>query len=72
MKSNILALKNAIAIAGAQTTLAKAINCNQQNISLWLKTGKISPHKVIAIEQATGVSRTELRPDIYPPEDKAA
>jgi len=72
MKSNITALKKAIEIAGAQTHLAKAIGCNQQNISLWLKTGKISPSKVIAIEKVTGVSRHTLRPDIYPPEDKAA
>ena len=70
MNSKNLALEKAIKIAGAQTKLSKAIGSSQQNISYWLRTGKVAPDKVILIERVTGVSRHELRPDIYPPEDE--
>ncbi|WP_024590515.1 MULTISPECIES: YdaS family helix-turn-helix protein [unclassified Pseudoalteromonas] len=69
MNSNYPALEKAIKIAGAQTKLSKAINSSQQNISYWLRTGKVAPDKVILIEKVTGVSRYELRPDIYPLEE---
>tara|TARA_B100000586_G_C19912435_1_gene343752 strand:- start:454 stop:678 length:225 start_codon:yes stop_codon:yes gene_type:complete len=69
MNSKNLALEKAIKIAGAQTKLSQAIGSSQQNISYWLRTGKVAPDKVILIERVTGVSRHELRPDIYPPED---
>ncbi|WP_194442373.1 YdaS family helix-turn-helix protein [Pseudoalteromonas simplex] len=64
-----LGLQKAISTIGGQVKLAKAINTSQQNISNWLRTGNIAPNKVILIERVTGVSRHELRPDIYPPED---
>jgi DNA-binding transcriptional regulator YdaS (Cro superfamily) len=63
------ALQKAIATLGGQVKLANAINTSQQNISNWLRTGKVAPDKVILIERVTGVSRHELRPDIYPPDD---
>jgi len=68
MNNQTNALKKAISIAGDQTKLSKAINSSQQNISYWLKTGKVAADKVIPIEKATGVSRYELRPDIFPKE----
>lgn len=62
-------LQKAIATLGGQVKLADAINTSQQNVSNWLRTGKVAPDKVILIEKATGVSRYELRPDIYPSEE---
>lgn len=64
-----LALQKAIATLGGQVKLADAIQTSQQNVSNWLRTGKVAPDKVILIEKVTGVSRHELRPDIYPPEE---
>ncbi|WP_299262935.1 YdaS family helix-turn-helix protein [uncultured Psychrosphaera sp.] len=64
MKNN--ALKKAINIFGDQTSLSKAIGCSQQNISYWLKTGKVAADKVIPLERATGIPRYEFRPDIFP------
>lgn len=69
MNSNYPALRNAIATLGGQVKLADAIQTSQQNVSNWLRTGKVAPDKVILIEKVTGVSRHELRPDIYPPEE---
>jgi len=63
-------LRKAIAKSGGQVKLASAINTSQQNISNWLKSGKVAADKVIPIERETGVSRHELRPDIFPPEDE--
>ncbi|KTF10373.1 transcriptional regulator [Pseudoalteromonas sp. H103] len=63
------ALQKAIATLGGQVKLADAIQTSQQNVSNWLRTGKVAPDKVIIIEKVTGVSRHELRPDIYPPEE---
>ncbi|MBB1452350.1 helix-turn-helix domain-containing protein [Pseudoalteromonas sp. SG43-1] len=63
------ALQKAIATLGGQVKLADAIQTSQQNVSNWLRTGKVAPDKVILIEKVTGVSRYELRPDIYPPEE---
>ncbi len=68
MKSKYPALVRAIKIVGTQSKLSKCINSSQQNISYWLRSGKVAADKVILIEQATGVSRSDLRPDIYPPD----
>ena len=65
------ALQKAISTMGGQVKLAEAIDTSQQNISNWLRTGKVAPNKVIKIEKVTGVSRHELRPDIYPPDQVA-
>jgi DNA-binding transcriptional regulator YdaS (Cro superfamily) len=56
------ALKKAIAAAGSTKALAKALGISVQAIYQW----EITPIKqVVAIERATGVSRKELRPDIF-------
>jgi len=71
MNSNYPALAQAIATFGGQVKLADAIQTSQQNVSNWLRTGKVAPDKVILIEKVSGVSRHELRPDIYPPDQVA-
>lgn len=67
------ALQRAIEISGGQSALARAIGVKQGHIYYWLKTGKVSAERVLAIESATDgqVSRSELRPDLYPPEEHA-
>lgn len=61
------ALQQAIDAAGSQTDLAKAIGKTQGHVASWLRRGRAAPDSVIAIEKATGVSRHELRPDIFGP-----
>lgn len=66
---NASALKNAITAAGGTTALARAVGVAPPTIHVWLRsTGRIPAERVIAVEAATGISRHELRPDIYPVE----
>lgn len=62
-------LEIAIHRAGSQTALARLIGAKQQNVWDWVNknNNKASPSYVLAIEDATGVSRHDLRPDIFGP-----
>lgn len=64
------ALKRAIAAAGGQVALAKILGLKSQgSISNWIhRNERVPAEHVLAIERATGVSRHDLRPDIYPRE----
>jgi DNA-binding transcriptional regulator YdaS (Cro superfamily) len=67
-------IEEAVRIAGGQTALANALrvkhpNIRQQHVWKWLRAKRVSAEVVLAIEAATGVSRHELRPDIYPATD---
>lgn len=61
-------LQKAIDLAGSQTALARAIGKKQQHVEYWLRVDKVPGEYVLSIERATGVSRHELRPDLYPHE----
>jgi DNA-binding transcriptional regulator YdaS (Cro superfamily) len=62
------ALERACGKAGGQSSLAQKIGVRQSTLWHWLKRSKrgVPGEYVIPIEAATGVSRYELRPDIYP------
>lgn len=67
------ALGRAIAAAGGQAALARAVGVAQPTIHDWLnRNGRVPAERVLAVEEASGVSRHELRPDIYPPEKARA
>ena len=74
------ALIRAIEVAGSQKELADRISSvdlpiGQSGISNWIQRLKRVPaERVLAVEQAVDgkVSRYELRPDIYPREERAA
>jgi len=60
-------LQLAVKAAGGQTALAREIGVTQKHIWNWLnRDEKVPAEHVLAIEEATGVSRHHLRPDIYP------
>lgn len=72
------ALKAAIEKTGnSQAELARRISTEerpikQQHIWNWLNRDKKVPAEIVlSIERETGVSRHELRPDIYPQEQAA-
>lgn len=60
-------LDRAIDAVGGVAELARRIGISQPSVSNW---SKVPPQRVIAVEAATGVSRNELRPDLY--SDQAA
>jgi DNA-binding transcriptional regulator YdaS (Cro superfamily) len=66
------ALRQAIQIAGSQQLLAEKVGVTQTAVSNWVNRAKRCPaERVLQIERVTGVSRHELRPDIYPQEGAA-
>ena len=50
---------------------AQAIGVSEQRLQKWRRT-KIPAELVLNIEARTGVSRHELRPDLYPRDEAAA
>lgn len=57
----------AVTRAGSQSDLARICGCTPGNINqLLLKKRPLPSEYVLAVEAATGVSRHDLRPDIYP------
>jgi TorA maturation chaperone TorD len=64
--ASLQALERAVEAAGGQSALARAIGKSQSHIWHWLKVAKRVPAEAaVAIEKATGVTRQELRPDLY-------
>lgn len=63
MTNGKAALKRAIKAVGGLTELAAPLGITAQAISQW---DEVPPLRVLAVERASGVSRHELRPDLYP------
>jgi TorA maturation chaperone TorD len=55
-------LERAINAAGGIAELARRIGISQPSVSNW---SKVPAQRVIAVETATGIPRTALRPDLY-------
>lgn len=64
------ALQAAVHRAGTQELFAEALGVSQPTVSRWVKVTKQLPAEyVLKAERLFGVSRFDLRPDIYPRED---
>lgn len=60
-------LSLAIRAAGSQSAFGRLIGKRQSVIFGWLRDARPLPAEhVLVIEEATGISRHDLRPDIYP------
>lgn len=73
------ALRRAVDDAGGQTAFAARLTeaagraVTQQHVFNWLRRSGVLPAEyVLAAEKATGISRHDFRPDIYPPPDRPA
>lgn len=67
------ALAKAVRKAGSQSAFGRLIGKSQTSVHEWLRDGKALPAEhVLAVERETGVSRHDLRPDIYPREPASA
>lgn len=58
----------AIDAAGGPSALSRAVGVSSQAVCKWRKDRRIPAERVLAVERASGVPRTQLRPDIYPSE----
>ena len=64
------AINRAVKAVGNQTRLVHALGLSgQPNVTKWLKRGLMPAKWVLKTEALTGVSRHDLRPDIYPIEN---
>ncbi|MGA0561725.1 transcriptional regulator [Ancylobacter sp. VNQ12] len=61
-------LVRAIEAIGSQEALGKALGVGQSLISYWLNHSRrgVPAERVLDVERVTGVSRHDLRPDLYP------
>jgi DNA-binding transcriptional regulator YdaS (Cro superfamily) len=65
------ALKRACEVAGGQKPLADRIGTTQSQVWYWLtqiQARRARRVRAAKIEEATGVPRSELRPDLWPTE----
>jgi DNA-binding transcriptional regulator YdaS (Cro superfamily) len=60
------ALDRAIRVAGSATRLAELLGVHKSTISDWRKA-RVPADRACAVEAATGVTRAELRPDLFAP-----
>lgn len=65
-----VALLKAINVVGNQKQLADLLTTHnkkvrQQNVQSWIKRGFVPAEHVLRIEHFTGVTRFELRPDVF-------
>jgi TorA maturation chaperone TorD len=60
-------LSDAIRVVGGVSELARKIGISQPSISTW---NRVPAERVLAVEAATGINRTTLRPDLYDDEAK--
>ena len=62
-------LAEAVRNAKGQSPFARLVQRGQSTVHGWLKEGKPLPAElVLTVEEATGVSRFRLRPDLYKPD----
>lgn len=66
--SHHVALAKAIERLKTQAGLAEAVGTTQSLVGYWLNKSKrgVPAEWVLRVEAASGVSRHELRPDLYP------
>jgi DNA-binding transcriptional regulator YdaS (Cro superfamily) len=63
MSDKTEALKRAVESVGGQAKFARAVGVTAQAVSQW---DEVPPLRVLVVERVSGVSRHELRPDLYP------
>lgn len=64
-------IDRAVEAVGGQAGLARVCSVTPQAVMQWVSKGKPPAGRVLQIEEATGVSRHELRPDVFGPQPDA-
>lgn len=73
MKSKAPSVSDIIKKLGGATKAAEVLGVSGPSVVLnWRKRNSIPADKVIAVEGATGISRHELRPDVFGPSEGRA
>ncbi len=61
-----MTLRKYAKVRGNQARLAKSLGVTHAAIRQWV-AGQVPAERVLAVELATGIPRSSLRPDLYPP-----
>lgn len=62
-------LASAVRVAGSQSAFGRMIGKRQSVVFGWLRANRPLPAEyVLKVEEVTGISRHDLRPDLYPRE----
>jgi DNA-binding transcriptional regulator YdaS (Cro superfamily) len=61
-------IERAVEAAGGAKALAKKFEISRQAVEKWIEKKSVPAERVLEIEAASGISRHELRPDLYPTE----
>lgn len=56
-----------IKLLGGPTEAARKLNIKPNVVMMWRKRRSIPADRVLAVEAITGVSRHEMRPDVFGP-----
>lgn len=59
-------LDKAIEAAGGRRAVAEAIGVRYQAVQKWQRLGRLPAERVLELEKISGISRSSLRPDLYP------
>ena len=63
---SVVALRTAVSRAGSQSAFARLIGVTPQAVQKWVALKRqLPPTYVLAAEAGTGISRYDLRPDVY-------
>lgn len=59
-------ISRAIDGAGGLKSVAGKLGVRYQAVQKWRRSGRVPAERVLALEAVSGVSRSEIRPDLYP------
>lgn len=63
-------LQELLSERGRKARLAKCFGVDKGTITRWVKKG-VPAEKVLKFEEETGIDKSRIRPDIYPPSEAA-
>lgn len=59
-------IQRAVEAAGGVQAVAEKFGIRRQAIEKWINHKRLPPKRVLELEAASGISRHDLRPDLYP------
>lgn len=62
------AIQRAVDLIGSQSEMGRRLGIKPQAVQKWISHNRVPAERVLQIEKLTGISRHDLRPDIYPRE----
>lgn len=70
-KTHMQTVSDIIDGVGGTRKVANLLNLPSSTVQSWKKKNRIPAERVLSFERALGVSRSILRPDLYPDEENA-